>query len=49
LGLEDLPTHLHPDAFMSATLPVGTRRLPNGDELAQVFNDESLWESLLFV
>ncbi|MCA9071903.1 MAG: hypothetical protein KDA84_23405, partial [Planctomycetaceae bacterium] len=47
LGLDDLHSQLHPDALMSARLPVGTRRLPTSEELDEAFTDESLFDSLL--
>lgn len=47
LGLDDLRSQLHPDALMSATLPVGTRRLPTSEEFDEAFTDGSLFDSLL--
>lgn len=47
LGLDDLHSQLHPDALMTAKLPVGTRRLPTSEELDEAFTDDSLFDSLL--
>jgi hypothetical protein len=47
LGLVDLDANLHPDLLMTASLPVGTRRLPNREDLDEAFTGESLLDSLL--